>query len=84
MTTTEFQQRFPKPWRLIMFKSNFSLRAANHEIIATLGVSSFHTGIPQNEWNRHMVAALKEYIPVVEPDATTDTRSAFHRQPKRD
>jgi hypothetical protein len=74
MTTPDFQKKYPKPWRLVMFKSNFSLRAANNEIVATLGVSSFHTGIPQIEWNRHVAAGLREYLPVVEATPQDDTR----------
>lgn len=66
MTTAEFQSRFPKPWRFVICKSNFSLRAANGEIVATLGLTSWHNGVPQIEWNRLVAAALNEHIPCVE------------------
>lgn len=66
MTTAEFQSRFPKPWRFVRQSTSFTLRAANNAVVASLGLSHSHSGIPQAEWNRHMAAALSEYMQVTE------------------
>lgn len=66
MTTTDFQQRFPKPWRFEIAQVGFSLKAANGTTIAYLNLSCSHPGIPQNEWHRHMAAGMSEHIPVTE------------------
>lgn len=70
MNATDFQARFPKPWRFIEFGTVFSLRAANGAVVASLGLTAFHEGIPQSEWNRHVKAALLAYLPVEEESET--------------
>lgn len=79
MTSAEFQSRFPKPWRFVMFGTTFSLRAANDEPIASLQTQSYHSGISQHEWNRHIAAGLRESPEVVENskhDRTAAQRAA--------
>ncbi len=80
MTTSDFQARFPKPWHFEIHKSGFSLRAANHNHIATLNLSCSHPGIPQHEWNRHIKTAMQGYLPVVEPDDAAN-RKAYPIRP---
>ena len=64
MTTTDFQQRHPQPWHFIVCETSFSLRDANGKVIGKLALTSGHSGIPQNEWNRHVAAALASHIEV--------------------
>lgn len=66
MTTTDFQQRHPKPWRLVTCQTSLSLRDANGLILGRLDLNCRHVGIPQKEWNRHVAAALREYLTVEE------------------
>lgn len=73
MTSAEFQSRYPKPWRFVMFGTSFSLRAANDEVLASMHTGSSHAGIPQLEWNRHIAAGLRESPEVVENSATDRT-----------
>lgn len=65
MTTTEFQNRHPKPWRFAMNGCSFSLRDAQDNPIGTLDLRNFHPGTKQSEWNRHIEMALREHIPCV-------------------
>lgn len=62
MTTAEFQSRFPKPWRFVRQSQTFTLRAANGAMVGSLQLGSHHSGIPQQEWNRHVAAVLGEHI----------------------
>lgn len=65
MTTTDFQNRHPQPWHFQMCETTASLRDANGKVIGHLTLSSGHSGIPQNEWNRHVAAALENYLKVL-------------------
>lgn len=66
MTSAEFTTKFPKPWRYVANKCTFTLKAANGAIVGQLHLYSFHSGIPQMEWNRHVAAGLTTTeIPVV-------------------
>lgn len=69
MTSAYFNTNFPKPWRFVVNQTSFSLRAANGRVIGQLQLQSNHAGIPQREWNRHVAAALGEYLPVSEPQS---------------
>ena len=64
MPTTDFQQRHPQPWHFQECEATFSLRDANNKVIGHLQLSNHHSGIPQNEWNRHVAAALASHIEV--------------------
>lgn len=75
MTSTKFQQRFPKPWRVVTYGVTFSLRAANGAVVASIQLSANHSGIPQAEWNRHIADAMSEYLPISE--GTPDHRANF-------
>lgn len=66
MTAEQFAAKYPKPWRYVQHKSNFTLTAANGAIVAQLALYSFHVGIPQAEWNRHVAAVINnQEIPVL-------------------
>lgn len=82
MTTTDFNSRFPKPWRFVMNEQTFSLRAANGQNVALLSLSNNHKGIPQKEWNRQVAAALREYLPVQEDGGGYPNRPQNQRPPK--
>lgn len=66
MTTTEFQQQFPKPWRLVRANTCFSIKASNGQIVGYIMLQNRHSGIPQKEWNRHVGAAMSEYMQVTD------------------
>lgn len=68
MKSSDFQKRHPKPWRFVMFGISCSLKDANGKTVGSLCLSANHQGIPQQEWNRHVAEALREYIPVEQPD----------------
>jgi hypothetical protein len=67
MTTPEFTEKFPKPWRYVQNKTSFTLTAANGAIVGQLVLANFHVGIPQVEWNRHVAAGLSNPEIVVMP-----------------
>lgn len=69
MKTTEFQSRFPKPWKFVKNGVTFSLQAANGAHVASLHTMYKPKDIPQKEWNRHIESGLQEYLLVVEPEA---------------
>lgn len=79
MTTAEFQQKFPKPWRFVACKAAFSLRAANGQVIGSLQLYS-HSGMPDipiNEKKRHIASVLSEIIQVSEePEPTAAQQRA--------
>lgn len=66
MTTPEFQQDFPKPWCIKVHGVSFSLCAANGNVVGYFMLQNRHSGVPQKEWNRHVAAALREYLTVEE------------------
>lgn len=73
MTTPNFQKQFPKPWRWVRHSQTFTLHAANDVIIGSLQLGSRHAGIPQAEWNRHVTAALQEYMEVTDREFSRET-----------
>lgn len=61
MTTEEFNERFPKPWRWVEHGVTMSLRAANDAALGSLKLRQTY-GIPQVEFNRHLIAGLSETV----------------------
>lgn len=88
MTAKDFAALFPKPWRLVMNETTFTLVDREGATIGLFRPTFRQLGMPYNEFKRHLAAAFSEALPCIEASEATDRRRGkveqrgLLRQPK--